>query len=333
MRRLTIGITALVIGLISLTIACEGPPGAQGPPGPQGSQGEPGEPGQQGAQGLTGPEGPRGEPGPQGDPGAKGETGNRGPAGETGDRGATGPQGGPGPKGQPGDRGATGPAGPQGPQGDRGEQGPPGATGAQGRTGPAGQPFAFDDIAARTQESVVDIETQDWVGTGFFVAPDCSIVTARHLLEIGTTDRLVDEITVTLFSGQVVTAKLDYDVEAKDIAVLRLNRDVECTELPIATTEPRAGDSILVVGYSNLYSNNPVSAIPSFIINTNTSRLIDFLAFGLIAGGGSGSPVVNSHGQAIGFIRGVWALDEDAAGNFIYLDYLLTGIDITKHLQ
>jgi len=78
----------LSLGISTISLAQQGPPGKQGPTGPQGAQG---------------PAGPQGPPGPQGQSGLPGP---QGPAGIQGAQGLQGPQGVQGPKGQ---LGATGP--------------------------------------------------------------------------------------------------------------------------------------------------------------------------------------------------------------------------------
>ena len=155
------------------------PAGPQGVAGPQGETGDRGPQGAQGAAGDPGPIGPQGDQGPRGETGPRGAQGSAGPAG---------PQGAPGLAGQRGPQGDTGPAGRTGPQGPRGAQGADGATGspgARGPQGPAGEPPNLANLADRVYDSVVEVSSGEWRGTGFFVAPSCSIVTARHIVEVG----------------------------------------------------------------------------------------------------------------------------------------------------
>jgi hypothetical protein len=90
---------------LDITLADQGPQGAQGTQGPQG---------------VAGAQGPQGVAGTQGTPGAPGATGQKGATGATGPAGAQGPQGiqgAPGATGPAGASGATGATGPQGPSG------------------------------------------------------------------------------------------------------------------------------------------------------------------------------------------------------------------------
>ena len=175
------------------------PAGPQGEPGPQGlpGRGEPGPQGERGEPGLQGPQaatGPQGEPGPQGLPG-------RGEPGPQGERGEPGPQGLPG-RGEPGPQGERGEPGLQGPQGVAGEQGPPGSA------------FDFAEVAAQVTNSVVFVKG-DFEGSGFFVAPDCSVVTARHIVEVVETGELREKVDVQLQGGQVIPFDVAYDVRRR----------------------------------------------------------------------------------------------------------------------
>ena len=330
----------------------QGDQGVQGPVGPQGAVGEPGAQGEQGTQGQAGPQGPqgedgvkgdrgeRGEPGAQGSagtPGAQGPVGPRGERGEVGTMGPggeTGPTGPPGPPGVASAQGAQGPAGETGPQGAVGPAGPAGERGARGETGPPGLglPHDWTAVAIGAIQGVVEVESADWIGTGFFIE-DCLVVTARHIMEIGASDELHDDATITLRSGQVVKAGVEYDVDDKDFVVLRPIRDVSCQPLVLASESAQSGTAVTIIGFSDLNSENSVAVTPGHVVNTETGARVDFLLFGLLALGGSGSPVMNANGEVVGLVWGNWALERDADGKWIYLDYLVAGVDIAKHLQ
>ena len=106
-------LTAVVVPMLVLSLACAGPVGPEGSMGPVGPQGEQGEVGPQGPPGKEGPMGPTGPMGPEGPQGSQGEQGDVGPMGR---------------------RGEVGPLGPQGPQGEEGDSGPRGPQGEPGKT-------------------------------------------------------------------------------------------------------------------------------------------------------------------------------------------------------
>ena len=339
----------------------QGAMGPEGPPGPQGPAGSTGDTGPQGAQGAMGPEGPPGPQGPagstgdagpqgaQGAMGPEGPPGPQGPAGSTGDagpqgaQGAMGPEGPPGPQGPAGSTGDTGPQGAQGPQGPAGPQGPPGGTanesaqgppgppGPAGAQGPPGSPAVdFADLYSATNSSVVRISTPRWTGTGFFIAPNCTVVTARHLVE--TADGgTYSTIEVQTSDGKIANYNLDYDVETADIAVLKPVRDTTCRELPTASA--RLGEQVLSIGFPDIAGLDNITVVSQQVIRLNVNRSVDLLMFGVTGTGGSGSPIINADGHLVGMVTGKYPITKDDQGNWVYLDYLVVGTDITKHLR
>ena len=315
----------------------EGARGPEGPPGPQGPAGSTGDTGPQGAEGARGPEGP---PGPQGPAGSTGDTGPQGAEGARGPEGPPGPQGPAGSTGDTGPQGAQGPQGPAGPQGPpggaanegaQGPPGPPGPAGAEGAQGPPGSPAVdFADLYSATNPSVVRISTPRWAGTGFFIAPNCTVVTARHLVE--TADGgTYSTIEVQTSDGKIANYNLDYDVETADIAVLRPVRDTTCREL--STASARLGEQVLSIGFPEIAGQDIITAIPQQVIRLNINRYVDLLMFGVTGTGGSGSPIINADGHLVGMVTGNYPITKDDQGNWVYLDYLVTGTDITKHLR
>ena len=195
-------------------------------------------------------------------------------------------------------------------------------------------PFDFADLAARISESVVLTDTPDYVGSGFFVSPSCSVVTALHLVEVESTNDLHPRVDVHLQSGQVVAYEVEYVVEAKDLAILRPIRPIECQELPLSTSPPRPGQAVMMVGHPDLHDNSGLAAVPSHIINTDsTGFATDFLMVGFATFGSSGGPIVNTDGQVIGMAGGAYAVEQDDEGNWIYLNFLVWGVDVSKHLR
>ena len=258
--------------------------GPQGETGPKGSQGLTGEPGPQGEQGLDGDTGPQGEQGPQGAAGAAAN------------------QGAPGPRGVAGATGARGSAGPQGQVGPSGPQGPPGAAATD-----------FADVVSRVKDSVVKVKSPSlswWTaGTGFFVAPSCSIVTSRHIVEELDSTRIAPNLNIELQNGQVVRVTVAYDLEAKDLVVLRPARSIDCQELPLSDDTARLGQLVMLLGFPEIGGAvDSLSASPGYVVNVAGEFTADFLVAATSNFGGSGSPVLDDQGQVIVWSGGFWPL-------------------------
>ena len=306
--------------------------------------GEVGPEGPEGKEGPLGPQGIQGEVGPEGPQGAQGEQGIPGPQGEKGEVGAEGPQGERGMQGPRGERGTAAAKGDPGPQGSQGPQGERGAQGAQGPQGPVGPPGPgasadFADLVASVQDSVVMIKDPEFTtftnGTGFFVAPSCSIVTARHTVEELDSGRLLSNLIVELQDGQVVRVTVSYDLKAKDLVVLRPTRSIECTELPLSDDTVRLGQLVLILGFPDFFAQeDSISITPGYVVNVEGTFGADFLLTGTISYGSSGSPILNTQGEIIGMVGGQWGFESDEDNNAIFTyTPMMYGYDVAKHLQ
>ena len=313
-----------------------GPEGAQGPQGipgeqgPEGAQGAQGETGPQGEQGLDGDTGPQGDLGLTGDTGPQGEQGPQGASGAAADQGAPGPRGVAGPRGAAGATGARGSAGPQGQVGPGGPQGPPGAAAAA---------TDFADVVSRVKDSVVKVKSPSFswwtAGTGFFVAPSCSIVTSRHIVEESGSTRIAPNLNVELQNGQVVRVTVAYDLEAKDLVVLTPARSIDCQELPLSDDTARLGQLVMLLGFPDIGGAvDSLSASPGHVVNVSSGFRSDFLVAATSNFGGSGSPVLDDQGQVIGMVGGLSAFRQDSDENYIF-DYTPTvwAIDVVSHLR
>ena len=179
-------------------------------------------------------------------------------------------------------------------------------------------------------------EITTWTsGTGFFIAPSCSIVTARHNVEELDSDRLMSNLIVELQDGQVVRVTVSYDLKAKDLVVLRPTRSLNCQELPLTTDPVQLGQLVLLLGFPDFGAvEDSLSITPGYIVNVEGTEGVDFLVMGTITYGSSGSPILTTQGEVIGLVGGSWAFEVDDNDNFIH-DYtpLLYGYDVAKHLQ
>ena len=174
------------------------------------------------------------------------------------------------------------------------------------------------------------------IGTGFFVAPSCSIVTTRHTVEELNSDRIAGNLTVELQSGQVVRVTVDYDLEAVDLIVLTPTRSIDCQELLLSDELVRLGQFVLLLGFPDFGTDpdDSLSVAPGYVINTTGEFEAAFLVAGTINYGSSGSPILDTQGRVVGMAGGRWAFSMDDEGNYIH-DYspLIWGIDVATHLR
>ncbi len=120
--------------------------------------------------------------------------------------------------------------------------------------------------------------------------------------------------------------------------VLRPIRPItDCRELPISAASPRLGESVLVMGFPDLELDvTTLSAFPGHVVNAefrDSSGLVDYLVFAFVTAGSSGGPILNTDGEVVGLVRGHWTVGKDDDGNWIWLNYLVTVIDVAKHLR
>ena len=103
----------------------------------------------------------------------------------------------------------------------------------------------------------------------------------------------------------------------------------------MSTSELRAGQAVLILGYPELHDNSGLVATPGHVINTDATDLrTDFLMLGFSYWGGSGGPIVNTNGQVVGMVIGRYTVEWDSeADEWIYLNYLVAGTNVAKHLR
>lgn len=165
-------------------------------------------------------------------------------------------------------------------------------------------------VIDKAKKSIVTIETRisvsaysslgSWSGTGFIVdKKNGFIVTNCHIVgraSIGT-------YFVTFYNGKQAEARLIYYDAWQDQAILKVDpKDIpDCSsEIQFSDEDPKVNQSIFIVGnnegkefsihygtISSLYEVNGDMPQHSYIINVNTF------------GGSSGSPIINSNGDAV----------------------------------
>lgn len=165
-----------------------------------------------------------------------------------------------------------------------------------------GQEFSnLEDLIAKTEPSVVRIETSNSMGSGFVATADGTVVTNLHVLA-GSTSAKVHFADGRVFD---VIGVLASDAE-RDLAVISTTcKDV--TPLVVATELPRKGSSVVTFGAPIGLAFTASAGIISAIRTADESTKHLDLTTGTwlqttapISPGNSGGPLVNQQGQVVG---------------------------------
>jgi len=145
-------------------------------------------------------------------------------------------------------------------------------------------------------------------GSGVIYTPDGMIVTNNHVVS----DQLgqpVEEITVTLTTGEELPATIVGRDPLTDLAVVKVNSDVSLPAATFTTALPQIGEYAIAVGsplgFTNSVSMGIVSALDRTLdVPSSTGEVTTY--FGLIQtdapinSGNSGGALANASGQVIG---------------------------------
>ncbi len=164
---------------------------------------------------------------------------------------------------------------------------------------PEGSPFEdfFEDFMQRQPDGGPQRQRRgSALGSGFIISPDGYIVTNNHVIETA------DEISIELFTGGELDAKLIGRDPRTDIALLKVESD---TPLPFVTFGDsdlaRVGDWVMAIG-NPLGQGFSVSAgIVSARNRTLQGSYDDFIQTdAAINRGNSGGPLFNMDGEVVG---------------------------------
>ena len=160
--------------------------------------------------------------------------------------------------------------------------------------------LAIEELSKRIRQSLVKIRVTNrngrdqGHGTGFVVGRNGLIATARHVIG----DR--NMITIELPDGTITTATHVHAAsEAVDMVVVQIDAD-NLIPLPLATTEPRTGESVVAVGYPRNLKKSTFSGLVSGFKDIDEIKMLQLSM--TIEQGSSGEPVVNRRGEVIGLV-------------------------------
>ncbi|MCB1353521.1 MAG: Do family serine endopeptidase [Rhodobacteraceae bacterium] len=163
---------------------------------------------------------------------------------------------------------------------------------------PEGSPFEdlFRDFLDRQQGGQRQQRRSSALGSGFLISEDGYIVTNNHVIESA------DEISVELFSGELLDAHIVGVDPRTDIALLKVDREEPLPFVPFGDSDAaRVGDWVLAIG-NPLGQGFSVSAgIVSARNRTLQGNYDDFIQTdAAINRGNSGGPLFNMDGAVIG---------------------------------
>jgi S1-C subfamily serine protease len=179
-------------------------------------------------------------------------------------------------------------------------------------------------INVRTSISPYD-QTEEKNGTGFIVDKNKGIVATNFHM---TSSEGIGKYRITFFNGEQASAKILYYSLWQDFALLKLSPEsipAGATEIKFTNKKPQVGENVFIVGnneslgfsfhegnISDLYLISGSMPQQSYVVNLNAQ------------GGSSGSPLLNSAGEALGINYG---------GNGTSSAFVLAGSYITDALN
>jgi S1-C subfamily serine protease len=159
---------------------------------------------------------------------------------------------------------------------------------------------ALATVLGDLRASVVQIVGGGYRGTGFVVAADGVVATAAHVVQA-----MGGDTGVRFADGETRPASIVYPGRSTgDLALLKIEGD-RLPSLPVATTSPLVGDSVVTLGFG-------VSGGESVTVGTVTDVFLgDASSIGEVQTrirtepGFSGAPLVNQRGEVVAIQLGV----------------------------
>ncbi|MGJ8544201.1 MAG: Do family serine endopeptidase [Sulfitobacter sp.] len=149
------------------------------------------------------------------------------------------------------------------------------------------------------------------LGSGFIISADGQIVTNHHVVAGAET------VTVKMADGRAFEAKVQGSDAATDIALLKIEADVELPFVDFGSSETmRVGDEVVAVGNPFGLGGTVTSGIISAKSrNINAGPLDDFIQTDAsINRGNSGGPLFNNAGDVIGVNTAILSPDGGSVG-------------------
>lgn len=144
-------------------------------------------------------------------------------------------------------------------------------------------------------------------GSGFFIDEEGTIVTCYHVID-GATEINV----VTASDGKHTATTVVNFSESNDLAVIKIDTEIKTPYLKLYKDGVDTGEDVYAVGSPSAYDSIATKGIVSspHHVEGNVKCIV---SDAYIAGGNSGGPLVNSHGEVVGVNSRGWS-DSDGLG-------------------
>ncbi len=173
------------------------------------------------------------------------------------------------------------------------------------------------------------------IGTGFILNEEGLIATNYHVVQEG------EDITVTLYTGEEVSAKVVNFDATNDLAVLQMDESVKVPGVvELGNSENlQVGESVVAIGnpvskeFAGTVTNGIISATERKVrvANTEYSYIQTNAA---INGGNSGGPLINAAGKVIGINSAKISSDSvEGIGFAIPINVLVKDFDVLSRAQ
>jgi len=141
------------------------------------------------------------------------------------------------------------------------------------------------------------------LGSGVIISPDGYIITSFHIFELQDPDLIYDpesplEITITLYDGRSVDARLLAAEERTDLALLKIDETNLAYLTPADEYSLDAGDIVLAIGNPRNIGQSATFGIISALLTTEESYVIQTDA--AINPGSSGGALIDLDGKLVG---------------------------------
>lgn len=137
-------------------------------------------------------------------------------------------------------------------------------------------------------------------GTGFFVTPHGHLLTNYHVVEGAT------QLSVKMFDGRVLMARIVKSDAANDVALLKVEADSQPVRFA-ATQMPRKGEEVFTLGYPQVKIQGNEMKATFGRVNAESGLQNDarFLQVDVpLQPGNSGGPLIDKRGDVVGITTG-----------------------------